>query len=1342
MKHSPALLGITLLALLASTATPSQSQTPPWRKYLGADTGGGNTPDIWRETQRSTYPMGGPGSFTADPARIDALMATDDWISLQGGYNYREQSIVDDYFNAIRGDHGAAWRSTCRALAQAMVDGSVRNAATGHKIYWELGNEIYADIVGQTIGTWVAENNLPYPHPNSAYNDNPTHGLALNDRGLIGYQVEYQMALALEALIAVNATAPAGHKLRILAPASTGSSIQNGSANSWTSTLLNYVIVGYEVEKDVNGVAFVNYAKPLASSLAGQRLGDLVDIINVHYIINANAGTLKTVFDTYTGETNHATSVFHTEEGGINAANGGRGGLSALQNFSRAMDVWLSRDLTPKDARLSYYASSNGPVGTRGTDALTELDSFMPSDTTVLTRKPGLLSSGSTPLETYTFENQDGNKRALFVLPGSNNALNLTSITMQADGWNWTSVTGMARLWSSTTNAASTANVTRTSDGSTYTITFPSVNFTTANQQGLMIFLTGSTPSALEILTTATLPFGAINADYSQSLFAAGGTTAYTWSLTSGTLPDGITLSAAGIVSGSPTQTGTFNFTAQVTDGTGATLSQAFSVKINAVTGLGYTTGATLPSGSVGLAYSHGVAVTGGTAPYTHAVTAGSPPTGLSLASNGLLSGTPMTAQTSTFTATVTDAVGATASRNFTVTIDPAGPSINTTTLPNGMLESIYSQALTATDGTPPYVWSLLSGALPSGLALSTDGLISGTPTASGTFNFAVQIQDTTSITASKSLTLTIDATPPIITTTSPAPPCVASFEYSFAFTSIGGTPPYAWNVSEGELPTGLTMNNSGTISGTPNGTGTFNFTAQVTDNVGASATQTFAITVSATTPLTILYEGFPVGCVAHDYAQTLFANGGTGPNSWSLVSGTLPEGLALDNSGVLSGTPNTEGTYTFTVQATDTLGTQVNKTYNLKIITPVPGTDGDWENLADGSEGRTTFYVSALGETIPAYVRKPAGAGPFPLVILVHGGGTSQSGTYSLGRSMNPPTANFIAAGWAIYSIDFSTVSGNAVAEAEWELAARAVETARRLPYVDSRRIAMFGQSHGGILTCSAASKLDILCAIPCAPAAIDPIAAWRFTQSGGVISTALQGEVDRITTLYGVPMATLAASPRAYGYFDITDEASKVRHPLFLVSGLNDTSAPPPVLHDYGLALTAAGKYFETYYPEDGPHGFVVSSPLIPETYEFIDRTVTFISKYFSLADTDIDGLPDGWELSRFTALTQGPNDDPDGDGQDNLAEYRAGTHPQDSTSVMHIFSTTITLDGQIALRFSLVPGLGHVVDFSDDLQSWQTISNPILTQPATGIFEYTDDGTLTRGMTLLRFYRVRIP
>lgn len=537
-------------------------------------------------------------------------------------------------------------------------------------------------------------------------------------------------------------------------------------------------------------------------------------------------------------------------------------------------------------------------------------------------------------------------------------------------------------------------------------------------------------------------------------------------------------------------------------------------------------------------------------------------------------------------------------------------------------------------------------------------------------------------------------------------------------------------------------MNSAGVLSGTPTATGNFNFTARVMDNANAITTKELAMTSSATAPLAIIYNSFPAGTVGTAYTQRLRANGGTLPYTWSLASGTLPAGLVLGSDGVLSGIPTTAAASSFTVRVTDALGAQKTKTYSLQILTPGSGVEGAVENLADGSTGRTTFFISAAGEVITAYVRKPAGNGPFPLVLLVHGGGTSPSGTYALGRQMNPPTPDLVAAGFVVYSMDFSVVAGSSLDVGEWELAARAIETARRLSYVDARRVGMVGQSHGGALTLGTAAVSDILCAVPCAPAGIDPIAAWRWQQSGGTIASNLQGVIDSTVALYGVPMQSLAASPAAYGYRDPTYDAPAVRYPLFLVSGLNDTSSPPTVMDSLTTKLTAAGKYFETYYPANGPHGFVLSSPLIPETTEFTTRVVTFLNKHFSLADTDADGLPDGWELSRFGNLAQGPNDDPDGDGRSNLAEYRAGTHPLLSSSTMQISSLTLTPTGQLTLRFPLVPGLGHVVDFSADLQTWQTIAAPVFTEPITDAAEWTDDGALPGGAAPRRFYRVRVP
>ena len=193
------------------------------------------------------------------------------------------------------------------------------------------------------------------------------------------------------------------------------------------------------------------------------------------------------------------------------------------------------------------------------------------------------------------------------------------------------------------------------------------------------------------------------------------------------------------------------------------------------------------------------------------------------------------------------------------------------------------------------------------------------------------------------------------------------------------------------------------------------------------------------------------------------------------------------------------------------------------------------WTTLADGSLGRVASFVSPEGETVAAYERRPAGDGVYPLVIMMHGGGASQNGTYNLGRQSAPPTPQFIAAGFAIYSIDFEPRHDLYPEIKEWRIVARAIATARQFAYVDSRRVALMGQSHGGTVSLITASRSDVLCAVPCAPAAINPIAAWQWQQAGHEISSALQTFIADTAASYGVSIETLAADPAAYGYRDM---------------------------------------------------------------------------------------------------------------------------------------------------------------------------------------------------------------
>jgi hypothetical protein len=241
-----------------------------------------------------------------------------------------------------------------------------------------------------------------------------------------------------------------------------------------------------------------------------------------------------------------------------------------------------------------------------------------------------------------------------------------------------------------------------------------------------------------------------VNSSYSATLQSIGGTGTVTWSVTTGSLPAGLSMSNAGVITGTPTTAGTANFTVSATDsGTPAQIkTQALSIIVNPVLSITVTT---LPSGVVTTGYSQAVSTNGGTPPITFSVTAGALPPGLSLiGSSGVISGTPTAYGSYTFTVTAVDSSSPqqSVSQQLTIVINNLPLSITTTTLPNAVVGTAYNAPLQATGGTPPYTWTVATGSsLPSWLTLSGSGTtwaLSGTPTATASVGFTLTVTDST----------------------------------------------------------------------------------------------------------------------------------------------------------------------------------------------------------------------------------------------------------------------------------------------------------------------------------------------------------------------------------------------------------------------------------------------------------------------------------------------------------------------------------------------------------------------------------------------------------------------
>lgn len=524
-------------------------------------------------------------------------------------------------------------------------------------------------------------------------------------------------------------------------------------------------------------------------------------------------------------------------------------------------------------------------------------------------------------------------------------------------------------------------------------------------------------------LTPGSLANGQRGQAYSATLVAGGGVGPYTYTVTAGALPTGLTLSPGGILSGTPQASGAFNINVTATDSsTGAgpfSVVRGYALNIGAPTIALTPAAGALPGATVGAAYSGAVSANGGIAPYSFAVTAGSLPAGLTLASNGSLTGTPTTPGAFTFTVTATDAATAgtggpyTGSTVYSLSVGDAAPVADATSV-----TVAYGAGATP---VPP----VLSGGPTTSVAVAT-APSRGTATASGatltytpnagaygtdSFTYTATGPGGTSAPATISVTISAPTLSLSPTTLTDAQEDVA---YAASLTASGGAAPYSFAVTAGALPTGLTLASDGALSGVPTAEGSYSFTVTATDSSTgagpASISQAFSLTVGAppppvvvSPPGTIPAEGGSRGGEPVRIDLSALVSGdvteiriGTPPQNGTLTLETAagPNGPLV--TAIYTANAGFEGADSFTFLAVGPGGTSAPATVSLNVV----GLDPTAPNLtATTEQGRpVTVNLTATATEGPftdaAIVSiSPASAATAVLVP----GGTAGDRTYAM---------------------------------------------------------------------------------------------------------------------------------------------------------------------------------------------------------------------------------------------------------------------------------------------------------------------------------------------------------
>ena len=382
----------------------------------------------------------------------------------------------------------------------------------------------------------------------------------------------------------------------------------------------------------------------------------------------------------------------------------------------------------------------------------------------------------------------------------------------------------------------------------TYTFTVSATNGVGSPAVTGPITIAVSAGDSAPAFTNASPPSAAVGGPYSYA-FTASGSPTPTFSVASGTLPAGLTLSGSGLLSGTPTTAGTSTFTVKATNAAGGAVTGAITMTVTGASGAPVITAGTPTStGTVGKAYSFTFKATGTPAP-AFAVRSGTLPPGVTLATSGVLSGTPTVDGTFSFQVGATNSAGSDTTGPLTITVSKAAASPKFTASKPPTTASVgssYSYTFVAS-GSPTPTYGLASGMLPTGLSLNTTtGVLSGSLTGAGTYQFRISAANSAGTATTSAITVKVSAQPvlPVITSGTPPATGTVGTPYTFTFTATGQPAP-TFKLASGALPAGLKLSSGGALAGTPTKAGTSSFSVKATNSTGSTTSTVYAITTS-----------------------------------------------------------------------------------------------------------------------------------------------------------------------------------------------------------------------------------------------------------------------------------------------------------------------------------------------------------------------------------------------------------------------------------------------------------------------------------------------------------------